>query len=214
MNPLLTKINANLNEYYGARLRQPDASVKVGWKNEQAQLSRFRQLAKVIEHGSDEAFSINDLGCGLGGFSDFLVSSGFNHCKYFGYDVFERMVEESRKVHANAANRSFIKINEANDMRCSDYTVASGVLNLKFTIPEHEWLYYVLETINAMHSRSIRGFAFNVLTRYSDKEFMKSELYYADPCFLFDYCKRNLSKDVALLHDYREYDFTIIVRKA
>ncbi|MBM3138043.1 MAG: class I SAM-dependent methyltransferase, partial [Chloroflexi bacterium] len=30
---------------------------------------------------------------------------------------------------------------------------------------------------------------------------------------LFDYCKVNFSKNVALLHDYKLYDFTIIVRK-
>ena len=39
-------------------------------------------------------------------------------------------------------------------------------------------------------------------------------LYYADPCALFDYCKRNFSRNVALLHDYKIYDFTLIVRKS
>ena len=42
---------------------------------------------------------------------------------------------------------------------------------------------------------------------------MRADLYYADPCFLFDYCKRNFAKDVAILHDYSLYDFTLIVRK-
>jgi hypothetical protein len=64
-----------------------------------------------------------------------------------------------------------------------------------------------------MNEKSKAGFAFNVLTKYSDVEFMRKELYYADPCFLFDYCKRAFSKNVALLHDYNQYDFTLIVRK-
>jgi len=42
---------------------------------------------------------------------------------------------------------------------------------------------------------------------------MREDLYYADPCFIFDYCKRNFSRNVALLHDYELYEFTIIVRK-
>jgi hypothetical protein len=42
---------------------------------------------------------------------------------------------------------------------------------------------------------------------------MKPELYYADPLFMFDHCKKKFSKNVALLHDYEEFDFTIIVRK-
>ena len=52
-----------------------------------------------------------------------------------------------------------------------------------------------------------------MLTKYSDKEYMRDNLYYADPLFIFDYCKRNFSKQVALLHDYGLYEFTILVKK-
>ncbi len=31
--------------------------------------------------------------------------------------------------------------------------------------------------------------------------------------FFFDYCKRNFSKNVALLRNYGLYDFTVLVRK-
>ena len=60
---------------------------------------------------------------------------------------------------------------------------------------------------------SRKGFASNFLTKYSDANKMQADLYYADPLYLFDYCKRIFSKNVALLHDYRIYDFTILVRK-
>jgi len=52
-----------------------------------------------------------------------------------------------------------------------------------------------------------------MLTSYSDKEKQRPDLYYANPCFMFDYCMRNFSRDVALLHDYQMFDFTILVRK-
>jgi hypothetical protein len=64
-----------------------------------------------------------------------------------------------------------------------------------------------------MDDKSDAGFAFNCLTIYSDSDHRKSELYYADPLYLFDYCKKNFSKNVTLLHDYGEYDFTILVKK-
>ena len=41
---------------------------------------------------------------------------------------------------------------------------------------------------------------------------MRPDLFYADPCWLFDQCKRRHSRDVALLHDYGLYEFTILVR--
>ncbi|HAW53355.1 MAG TPA: SAM-dependent methyltransferase, partial [Flavobacteriales bacterium] len=47
----------------------------------------------------------------------------------------------------------------------------------------------------------------------SDPDRKRPDLYYGDPCFFFDYCKRNFSRNVALLHDYNLYDFTILVRK-
>jgi hypothetical protein len=42
---------------------------------------------------------------------------------------------------------------------------------------------------------------------------MRADLYYADPAQVFDYCKRRFSPNVALLHDYGLYEFTILVRK-
>ena len=39
-----------------------------------------------------------------------------------------------------------------------------------------------------------------------------SDLYYADPRAFFDRCKRTSRGDVALLHDYGLYEFTILVR--
>lgn len=50
-----------------------------------------------------------------------------------------------------------------------------------------------------------------MLTKYSDKEYLRDNLYYGDPMFIFDYC--GTFKNVALLHDYGLYEFTIIVRK-
>ncbi len=68
----------------------------------------------------------------------------------------------------------------------------------------------MLEKFNSLCRK---GFSCNFLTKYSDANRMRSDLYYADPCFLFDYCKRHFSKNIALLHDYQLYDFTLIVRK-
>jgi hypothetical protein len=52
-----------------------------------------------------------------------------------------------------------------------------------------------------------------MLTSYADREKQRSDLYYADPMFFFDYCKRRFSPRIALLHDYPLYEFTILVRK-
>ena len=71
----------------------------------------------------------------------------------------------------------------------------------------------MLGVLDEFNRLSRRGFSSNFLTKYSDAEKMRPDLYYADPLFLFDQCKRNFSRNVALLHDYRLYDFTLVIRK-
>lgn len=203
-----------LRDYYTRAREGADApATLVGWKNQQAQSNRFEQLIKVLDPGARN-FSVNDLGCGLGDLSEFLTSRGFSDFVYMGYDVFDFMIERAEKLHGGTGDRTFRKISEGSEMLSADYSIASGIMNLKFNTPDDVWLQYVLEQIRVLSSKSLKGFAFNALTKYSDPEFMKPELYYSDPCLLFDFCKRHIAQDVALLHDYQEYDFTIIVRKS
>jgi hypothetical protein len=51
-----------------------------------------------------------------------------------------------------------------------------------------------------------------MLTRYADPQLMRKDLYYADPGRYFRLCKERYSRNVALLHDYDLYEFTILVR--
>lgn len=204
--------SSDITGFYTGQLKaHGDSSRGVGWKNDEAQEVRFAQLVKVIDKRSQ--FTINDLGCGTGKLYDYLVAEGFDPSLYHGYDILDEMIEASRQKHAGNDRIRLTKIQSADCMQPAEYSVASGIFNVKYEAREYEWLNYVLSTIEQMSIKSTRGFAFNLLTKYSDKEYMQSYLYYADPLFFFDYCKRNFARNVALMHDYGQYDFTIIVRK-
>lgn len=206
---MLDSIEGELKGFYARNLEAHGTGAQgVGWKNEQAQLVRFEQLQKLFPIG--ESFSVNDLGCGTGGFADFL-NQRYKSVMYIGYDMLEEMIELARQRH-HEQNVSFRKINQASDMEVADFSVASGIFNIRYGMDDQRWKQYILDTIHELYNKSKKGFAFNALTTYSDKEFMKPELFYSDPLMLFDYCKRHFSKNVALLHDYYQYDFTIIVR--
>jgi hypothetical protein len=132
---------------------------------------------------------------------------------YYGYDVMGQMIKEALTSHLNDPSVAFKEIKTAGEMREAQYTIASGIFNIRFDTDDSTWLSYIYDTLDAMDRKSSHGFAFNALTKYSDPELMRKELYYADPGELFDYCKRKFSRNVALLHDYDIYDFTILVRK-
>jgi SAM-dependent methyltransferase len=196
--------------FYEKNLKQFGSSAQgVGWKNDEAQAIRFRQLIRVFSRSD---FSVNDLGCGVGDFVGF-AGEKISGCRYHGYDIMEEMVGNAKQKYGQLPSVKFSLIKSAEEMDVADYTIASGIFNIRFSKDDDSWLQYIVQTLRTMDKKSTAGFAFNILTKYSDREFMKPELYYADPCFLFDFCKRHFSKNVALLHDYNQYDFTILVRK-
>jgi SAM-dependent methyltransferase len=200
---------ATMDRYFERTLAEHGATARgVDWKSDEAQEVRFRQLLKICD--GEGAFSINDYGCGYGALAHFMAEAGYEFT-YCGFDVSERMVALARERNSDPRHWRFVS-REA-DLEPADYTVASGLFGLRFEIDDATWTRYVLETLETLNRLSLRGFSFNMLTRYSDPPRMRPDLYYGDPGFYFDLCKQRFSRNVALLHDYEVYEFTILVRK-
>ncbi len=209
----MINFHKSIDTYYSNKIREYGATPKgVDWNGEDGQLIRFHQLSKIIKKTD---FSINDLGCGYGAYFEYLNNFNFGKFIYKGYDLSKEMVDQANKIYRkeNAGNSIFMRINSLEELVRSDYTVASGIFNVRMDFPEVEWFSYIMDSIEKINEKSKKGFSFNMLTKYSDKELKKNNLYYADPLFFFDYCKNNYSKEVSLLHDYDLYEFTILVRK-
>ena len=97
--------------------------------------------------------------------------------------------------------------------KVADYGLASGIFNVKLGHSDKEWQTYFYDNLHLLNQVSLKGFSFNCLTSYSDPDKMSAKLFYPNPGVIFDYCKQNFSRNVALLHDYDLYEFTILVRK-
>jgi len=195
----------NKVELYGAT---PSA---VDYNGVEAQWVRFEQLTKVIDPSAP--FTIIDYGCGYGALLDFLQNKNWQF-EYCGFDMLENMVRVGREAHAGILNTHFE--HSEHKLETVDYLIACSIFNNKFEAEENEWQDRVLQTLWQMNTLCSKGFSFDILTKYSDEERMaqRPDLFFADPLFFFDYCKRNFSRNVRLLHDYDLYDFTILVRKS
>lgn len=203
------KLLADVADYYSAKLAEHGESPRgVDWNGEESQKLRFRQLTKVIQQ--PEGFSLHDLGCGYGALFDYLKPL-YQSFTYLGYDVSGDMIRAAQARHTSSPNAHFMVAAEPPEM--ADYAIASGIFNVKLGRGDTEWREYLESTLDTLNRTSLRGFSFNCLTSYSDADKLRSHLHYSDPCLLFDYCKRNFSRHVALLHDYGLYEFTIVVRK-
>ena len=195
--------------YFEERIEAHGTSPRgADWNSDASQEIRFNQLLMVCDPSTP--FSILDYGCGYGALADYLAKKGFQ-ANYYGYDIVEKAIAVAQEHHTGKPNRIFTS--NRNQLPVCDYVVASGIFNFRANNSFEAWTDYVISIMRQLDGLSRKGFSSNFLTKYSDADRMRADLYYADPGFLFDYCKRNFSKNVALLHDYTLYDFTILVRK-
>ena len=208
MPPTSDSILAETARYYSAKIIEHGDSPKgVDWNSIDSQYTRFGELSRVIDLAAD--FSVNDLGCGYGALLDYFLDHKVN-CRYQGYDISGEMISAASTRHKSVPGASFTIAAAPTDT--ADYGLASGIFNVKQHRADDEWKIHLVETLDKMAATSRQGFAFNCLTSYSDPPKMREDLFYADPCWLFDLCKRKYSRNVALLHDYGLYEFTILVR--
>lgn len=204
------EIVQRVERYYTGRFEEFGATPRgVDWTSAESQTLRFEQLLKVCERARGP-FRLLDFGCGYGSLLEHVRARGID-CDYVGYDLSEPMLAHARERFGGDGRAAFVGPHEP--LPGADYAVASGIFNVKQDVATEPWRAYVLHTIDRLGTLGARGFAFNALTSYSDPERMRPDLHYADGRELFDYCKRRHSRQVALLHDYGLWEFTIVVRK-
>ncbi|GIV33640.1 MAG: putative methyltransferase [Chitinophagales bacterium] len=179
----------------------------VGWTREGSQQLRFHKLLQIVQNKS-EPFTLNEVGCGYGELYKYCKETGYNIQKYYGYDISTDMLEAARKY---IGGPEVVLYHKSRLESQADYAVASGIFNVKFDEDDQKWEAYVRDMIVNMSQFSVKGFAFNALTTYVD--YKAPGLYYADPFYYFDFCKKNISRYVTLLHDYDLYEWTMLVTK-
>lgn len=206
----------NLQGYFTDRITTYGANFRgVDWNSTARQELCFRQLMRICEDPATgiiaQNFSINDYGCGYGALVQYLAKYDYKVADYVGFDITKAMKDQAQEMFGNLKICRFTA--DENTLSPANYTIASGLLSLKLDNSNEQWEKYVLQLLDRLWKLSEKGLAFNSLTKYSDLERLRPELYYPDPCFLFDYCKTRFSKNVTLLHDYGVYEFTILVRR-
>jgi SAM-dependent methyltransferase len=198
-----------VERYYSDKVaRHGPTPLGVDWNDAAGQNLRFERLLRVLD-GAGPQFSINDYGCGYGGLVDALAQRG-EHFSYHGFDVSESMAAAGRRRYAARPDVHFVS--SRSELGPADYTVASGIFNVRQSQRADAWERYVLETVDDLVALSRHGVAFNALTAYADRPLMRDDLYYADPAFLLDHCLRRFSRNVIVDHDYELYEFTVIIR--
>ncbi len=197
-------------DYYTEKYKTyGDSPQGVDWKDSASQNLRFKELLNLFL--TNQEFSILDVGCGTGVFFEFIKNNMNFKFNYTGIDYVVDMVIKASKKYKDFDNSSFLNKDLIDISENFDYVVSSGVFNVKLNIDDKDWLINMTDTIRLMFEHCNKGIVFNVLTNQVD--FTEDRLHYSDPLFIFDFCKKNLSRFVKLNQGYPLYEYTMAVYK-
>jgi SAM-dependent methyltransferase len=206
----LDGVYAQVEAYYAAKVARHGATpLGVDWSCRATQELRFVQLLRLCDFAVP--FSLNDLGCGYGALVAYL---GWRHpgaaVDYLGVDLAPAMVRRARRRHAGAGTRFAV------GRRCprvADYTVASGIMNVKLGQPRAVWEAFVAATLGEMRRASRRGFAVNFMAEAPPGSEPEG-LYRTAPEPWARFCERELGCAVEVRDGYGLREFTLLARVA
>ena len=202
-------IQDRIRDYYTTTLgRFGPAALGVDWPSTASQYLRFVQVLKVCDFGG--RFSLNDFGCGYGALLDYLA---WRHPEasidYHGVDIAPSMIEAAQSLWANNKFAHF-SVGHACD-RVADYSLASGVFNVRLGTPETRWDSYVGAILGNLRRMSGRGFAVNFMLPWDDGH-LEDELYRTLPDQWIAFCRSELGCETELISDYGLREFTLLCR--
>ena len=204
-----------VSAYYSGTLQRFGAMpLGVDWPNRLNQELRLVQLLKVCDLSAPR--SLNDVGCGYGALRT-LLSRRHRRAQIdlLGTDVSPAMVAAARRRWRHRADCAFEVAEGA--VRLADYSLASGIFNVKLACPLPEWEALVAGTLDNLKRHSRLGYAVNFIAPPAPAPGQASppELYRpAAERWLAHLADTQAGAEVTLLRGYGLPEYTLLVRPA
>lgn len=210
-DPALAGLYDEVERYYTRKVLAHGATpLGADWTCQPTQELRFIQLLKLCDFS--RAFSLNDVGCGYGALAGFLAR---RHPKarvdYLGTDLSVAMIERAK--HRLPANIEARFTASSAIPRIADYSVASGIFNVKLTLHAAQWQLFVEKTLSEINQTSRLGFAVNFLAPQPENFQAITELYRTPAEMWVRYCELQFKARVELLDAYGMNEFTLLVTR-
>jgi len=203
-------IRRRVRAYYSDAIdRHGPTPLGVDWPNAASQYLRFLQLLRICDF--DRPFSLNDFGCGYGALLDYLA---WRHrgarVTYHGIDLSPSMIAAASQRWAWRPHTTFRVASRC--VKTADYSVASGVFNVRLGQPVEEWEAYVEQILHDLCDHSRIGFAVDFMSPH-DAAPMENELYRTPRSRWTVFCRRELGCAVRPLAGYGLREFTLLARR-
>ena len=198
-----------IERYYTRRVTKHGATpLGADWRCRATQELRFVQLLKICDFS--RPLSLNDVGCGYGALVAYLAERhAGTDVDYLGTDLSRAMISRAKR-RWRGHGRRFVVSRAA--PRVADYSVASGIFNVKLEQPVDTWRSFVADTLHAMHKTSRRGFAVNFMSPAAAANERSTMLYCTAPEPWVHYCKQQFRCSVDVIANYGLREFTLLIR--
>lgn len=208
----LAGLYLNIEQYYTQKVKTHGATpLGVDWPCLPTQELRFVQILRLCDFAAP--FSLNDIGCGYGAMLAFLAKRHRGKTiDYLGVDLSPAMIAKAHQRWRKRSDARFVVANAS--ARMADYSVASGIFNVKLNQPESLWTQFIETTLAAMRTTSRRGFAVNFLAPLAQGATVRPELYRVAPAVWARYCEQAFGAAVEVLENYGMREYSLLVRTA
>jgi SAM-dependent methyltransferase len=181
----------------------------VDWPSAETQELRIAQLLKSLNF--ERPCSLNDLGCGYGA-SLSLISKSLPAAQidYLGIDLSSEMIRLAQLMWCGRVGASFIVGNVS--PRVADYSIASGIFNVKLECTRERWEELIRQTLRDLSGASRRGFAVNFLDAAGAQDEVP-ELYRTQPEPWVKYCEAECDSQVNVISGYGLPEFCLRISK-
>lgn len=205
----LAPLHQRIAGYYSGKVLQHGATpLGVDWSCEPTQQLRFVQLLRLVD--LSRPFTLDDLGCGYGALLSFVQKRHRGaRMDYLGIDVSADMVSQAQALHARSRDCAFCV--GSSSPRVADYSVASGIFNVRIDEPAALWQEMIEGTLRDMAAASRIGFAVNFLATLPPGVAGKPQLYRCTPEPWRAFCE-SLGMKVDVLAAYGMREFTLHAR--
>jgi SAM-dependent methyltransferase len=196
--------------YYSEMLKRHGATARgVDWPSAASQYLRFVQLLKLCDFS--RPFSINDFGCGYGALLEYFeYRRPAVAIRYHGIDISPPMIEAAELRWKHNTLATFSVDSQCRDV--ADYSLASGVFNVKLDWPIEEWEAYIKSILTDLCAKSRRGFSVNFMLPLEQPS-GEQLLYRTGPDRWMDFLKE-LDCSAEQISDYGLREFTLLARNS
>jgi SAM-dependent methyltransferase len=199
-----------IENYYTARISKYGATpLGVDWTCIATQELRFVQLLKICQLTA--SFSLNDLGCGYGALIAYLskrhADAGID---YLGVDLSAAMISNARRLYSHRPSTRFSVGRTCS--RAADYSVGSGIFNVRLNQDFETWECFIAQTLLDMKADSRRGFSVNFMLPDASPDVPNEVLYRTTPERWTEFCEDRLDCRVETITNYGLREFTLLAR--